>query len=131
MTECAIATGSNACLCAASSAQQECECFADPPVAAASAIVAFAGGTAAPQRWVGAIFSGYPRLTRSLADEIDWLAAQPGTGAAKLCYRGCYWIAPNGAVSWHDPSGITELGCWTPSSDGGVGVPVYGSCAVS
>jgi hypothetical protein len=130
VTACAIATRSAACLCAPSSTQQECECFADPPAAASSAIVGLAGDRAAPERWVGAIFGGYPTLTRSLANEIDSLAAQPGTGTATLCYRGCYWIAPNGAVSWHDPSGITELGCWTPSH-GGVGVAVYGSCAVS
>lgn len=64
VTECAVATGPNACLCAASPAQQECECFVAPTAAASSAIVAFAGTAAAPERWVGAIFNGYPRLTR-------------------------------------------------------------------
>ena len=130
VTECAIATGSSACLCAPSSAQQLCECFVEPQVAASSATVAFGGSRAAPERWVGAVFSGYPKLTRALAGEIDGLVAQPGTGTASLCYRGCYWVTAEGVVSWHDPGGITELGCWTPSH-GGVGVPVYGNCAVS
>jgi len=66
-------------------------------------------------------------LTQSLARAINSLAADPGTDLAELCSLGCLWIAANGVASWHDPGGITELGCKTPGGDGS-GVPFYGAC---
>jgi hypothetical protein len=126
---CALATRSNACLCAPQPGHQNCECFNAPAQRSSAAIVGLERTTSGVQKWVGAVFSGSPKLTPALADGINGLAAEPGTGAAQLCYLGCQWITANGTIHYYDRTSFTELGCSPYGEE--FGVPIYGSCNVS